>query len=155
MAECFLVKRIGPTLTPADQEAKDVLDKLKVGATLKCKITTVRNMKFHNKWFALARFAFDYFEPVVNEKDAKWQPQKNFDSFRKELIVRAGYYVASYKIDGSIRIDAKSIALENMQEDEFDKLYDATLTVVIDQICTHLPKEEIDVAVEAALNFAG
>lgn len=156
MAECFLVKRLGPVLTPADNDAKELLDKLPVGQSIRCKITRVRNLKFHNKYMAMVRFAYDYFEApeLPDPKYAKYAPEKNFDAFRKELIVRAGYYVATYKIDGSVRIDAQSMAIENMSAEEFDKLYDATLQVILNQLCTKLSQQEVENAIEGILNFA-
>ena len=47
----------------ATDEDKKAIDRLKVGSTLKCKSSQPRNLKFHRKFFALMKLAFEYYEP--------------------------------------------------------------------------------------------
>ena len=153
MAECFVVKRQGPILTPASESDKEILDKVKPGQDLRIEFKRVRNLKFHRKWFALARFAFDYWEPEIPDFHGH-TPAKNFDRFRKDLIILAGYYDVTYQINDKVRVEAKSIAFENMAEEDFEQLYSKTIDVVIKHICLTMSQEEIDNAVEGALSFA-
>ena len=165
LAECFLVKRTGPILTPADDDAKEFLDKMKLGQSVKCKITRSRNVRYHRKWFSLARFAFDYWEPNTTDwetaspgmlqalEKAGISVEKNFDRFRKDLIILSGYYEATPQLNGKIRIEAKSIAFDAMEEDEFEKLFSATVQVVINKICTDLDEQMVRNAVDEALSY--
>ena len=156
MAEFFCIKRTGPVLTPASEEDKLVIDKMPNGSTVKLKFTRSRNIKFHRKWFSLARFAYDYWEPtpLPDPKYKNVVPEKDFDRFRKDLIILAGYYDATYRMNGETRIEAKSIAFDNMDEDEFEKLFQKTIQVVLNHICKNLSEEELNNAVDAALNYA-
>jgi hypothetical protein len=154
MPECHVVKRAGPILTPSSDEDKEVLDRLPPGQDVRISFVRVRNLKFHRKWFALARFAYDYWEPELPDDFHGVKPEKNFDRFRKDLIILAGFYDATYQINDKVRIEAKSIAFDNMSEEEFEKLYDKTISVVLKHICSTLSKEEVDNAVDGALSFA-
>lgn len=157
MSKCFVVKRQGPVLTPASEADKEALDRLPLGQNVSIEFKRVRNLHFHRKFFALCRYAYDLWEPAKLE-DSPWDgvvPERNFDRFRKDLIIRAGYYECAYRLDGSIRVEAKSIAFENMEEDEFEKMYSRTIDVIIKHICTTMTGAELDHEVETALGFAG
>jgi len=147
MAEAFFIKSPSGVLTPASDADKAEIDKLRSGQAVRVKFTRVRNLKFHRKWFALARFAYDYWEPTVKVKEARralaFEAERNFDRFRKDLIILAGYYEAFYRIDGTVRVEAKSIAFENMSEEEFEKLFSATIDVVLKHICPQYTEEQM------------
>jgi hypothetical protein len=93
-----------------------------------------RNVKFHRKLFALFNFLFEHWEPEHGRKRLtyKGQPiEKNFDAFRKELTILAGFYVASYDLKGRVQLDAQSLAFDSMDDDTFEKLYKAVIDVAI------------------------
>ena len=81
-------------------------------------------------------------------------PQKNPERFRKDVIILAGYFDATYRLDGDVRIEAKSISFASMSEDEFEKLYSATIDVILKHVCTQFDGKMLDEVVEQALAFA-
>lgn len=146
------------SLVPVNEEAQDAMSKVGQGEIVRVpKFSRPRNLSFHRKWFALAKLAFDYWEPAALD-DPKWQgvaPEKNFDRFRKDLTILAGFYEASYRLDGSVRIEAKSIAFANMDDAEFEKLYSATIDTARKYILKNFTDEDVRNSVdEMLLQFA-
>lgn len=117
-------------LAPEDPNTKEWLDKLKLGQTVRGEFRKVRNYAFHKKYFALLNIAYDYWEP--QEIDSKYgKPEKNFDRFRADLIILAGFYDVSVRLDGKTRIEPKSISFAKMDEEEFQTLFSATVDVLL------------------------
>ena len=158
--EANFIKIQGGHLVPASDQDKEIVDKIKAGQVVSVKFSRMRNYQFFKKWWALVNFAFDYWEsPELHaDPERKWmkkvKPEKNLDRFRKDLTILAGYYEAHYRLDGSVRIEAKSISFSNMSEDEFEKLYSATIDVVLKSVCTQYTEEMLDSVVDQALSFA-
>lgn len=153
--EIYLIKHSNQYLTPATDESIDLLDKVKAGSVVKCKISTVRNGKFFKKWWALVNFAFEHWEPgEIEHNGDRFLPKKNSETFRKHLTVLAGYYESSYGIDGKLRIEPESISFSAMTEEEFAKLYSATFDVVLGKILTNYSESELeDVVLEKMRGF--
>ena len=55
----------------------------------------------------------------------------------------AGRFNAVYRVDGSVRIEAQSIAFGNMEEEEFGKLYDKTANVILERVLTNYTAEQL------------
>ena len=157
--EANFVKVPGGHLVPASDADKELIDKIKTGQVLKFKFSRMRNYQFFRKWWALINFAFDYWEPpeISADSESKWMkhvtPEKNIDRFRKDVTILAGYHEAYYRVDGSVRIEAKSIAFGNMKEDEFEKLYSATIDVVLKHICVQYTEDQLNSMVDQTLAF--
>jgi len=83
-------------------------------------------------------------------------PQKNFDRFRKDLVILAGYYEISIRVDGSTRIEAKSLRFDKMDNEEFAACYSAIIDVLLAKIpsMAHMTKDEVDETVNKILSFA-
>jgi len=107
------------------------------------KIKQVRNPKFFRKWFALVQFAFDHWDTPVNLECKYGYVEKNFDSFRKNIIVLAGFYDVVHSITGEFRLAAKSIAWHNMEEGEFHPLYNATFNAISKHIFNNYTAEQL------------
>lgn len=158
--EASFIKLPGGHLVPASDADKKIVDKIKAGQVLRFKFSRMRNYQFHKKWFALINLAFDYWEPpeIPEDPEKQWMkkvtPEKNFDRFRKDITIRAGYYDAFFRIDGTVRIEAKSISFADMSEDEFEKLYSATVDVVLGQIYKDYSEEMLESLVDQVLAFA-
>lgn len=157
--EIFVVKMPNGALAPASPDSQEALEQFRDGQELRVRITRTRNLAFHRKWFALVHFAYDYWEPPELQEDPekRWQkkvrPQRNFDRFRKDLTILAGFYESFIRLDGSIRIEAKSIAFASMDEDEFEKLYSATIDVILEHVTPQYSEEEVRSVVEQILSF--
>jgi len=118
---------------PADAEAAGIWKKHKLGSIVRSETTAMRNYRFHKKLFALLNLGFEYWEPA--EIDCKHGvPEKNFEQFREDTIILAGFYKIHYRLDGSFRPKAKSISFARMGNDEFESLYQKVLTVLVKNI---------------------
>jgi hypothetical protein len=103
-------------LYPADQDERR---KLKIGKEYEVEIKHPRNYQFHKKFFALLNMCFENYETEMP-----------FDTFRRWLIMRAGF-VNIYTTDKGTFYDAQSIAFGSMDEQQFQEVYNKVLDVVI------------------------
>lgn len=158
MAELVMIRQPGGALVPATDEDAEALRKIKAGAAVRVEVKQIRNYKFLQKWFTLAKYAFDLWVERVPPKEYKGQPVKpNFDRFRKDLVILAGHYDATFNAKGEIRLEAKSISFASMGEEEFEKLYSDTIDVVLQKILTgtKLTEDQLRNHVEAVLAYSG
>lgn len=153
MAEIVLSKAANGALVPVDPQAAEYISKLKMGQGVKCKVTKVNNPAFHRKMMVLFNVAFEAWEPEV--KEYKGQPvQKNFERFRKDLTILAGFYETTINLKGEIRLEAKSLSFENMEQDEREKVYSAVIDVVLAKVLTNYTRDDLDRVVEIVMQFA-
>lgn len=98
---------------------------------------------------------FQQAEKVITQWQLKQchQAEKQFNRFRKEVTILAGYHEAVHSMDGSFRLEAKSIAFSKMDEDEFTKLYNAVCNVILQRVLTTYTREDLDRVVEEILRF--
>jgi len=150
--EILLSKTAGGTLAPADQQAVDYVSKLKLGQPVKATIVRPRNIQFHKKYFALLQVAFDAWEPPAKQYKGE-VVQKNFKQFRRDIVILSGHYETAYTLKGEVRLTPKSISFANMDEDEFEALYSATINVVLSRILTNYTREDLDNVVDQVLAF--
>ena len=110
------------------------------------------NIKFHRKFFALMHLAFDYWEPPKHGEGSalsdKMAIERNFDRFRYDVTILAGYYDATYRLNGDVRLEAKSISFGSMSEDDFEDLYSKVIDVIINRVCTQFSEYELRKQVE-------
>ena len=139
---------------PADPNTQEWANKIKIGQVVHSDFKKVRNYKFHKKYFALLAVAYDNWEPgEINSKYGT--PEKNFDRFRADLTILAGFYENHVRLDGTVRIEPKSISFANMDNQEFEDLYNRTIDVLIKYVYkSALGKEDIENLVEQYLSFA-
>lgn len=150
--EIFVMKGMGNILMPADDEASEALSKLKLGNPFKAVFTLIRNYKFHKKYFTLLNFAFDVWNPVL----PTWRGQiiqKERNEFRKNIIILAGYGYPVFDIQGNLRMRAKSISFAKMNQEEFEKLYSATVNVILEKILTNYTKDDLENVINQLLGF--
>jgi len=133
--EVLLTKGPGGALVPMDEDEAAKLARLKAGAVVRASISQMRNGAFFRKWWVLAKYAFDLWSETVEPIEYKGQPVlPEFQRFRKDLTILAGYYTPVFNARGDLRLEAKSIAWANMGEDEFERLYSATIDVILAKI---------------------
>ena len=146
------------SLIPASDSDAEILGKIKAGEAVRIKFTRARNYQFHKKFMALMNLAFDYW-PEPNDEDTpvylrNTHPQKNFDRFRKDITILAGYYESTFRLNGDVRIEAKSISFASMDEDEFEKLYSDCIDVVLKKVCTHYSEDALRSVVDQVMGFS-
>lgn len=159
MAEVTMVKVPGG-LAPYDDEAKELMNKIKQGRPVRCKLVRIRSWEFHKKFFALIGFAYDLWSDTMEPGEMEVRGEKltvlpNIDRFRKDLTILAGYYEATFTLKGEMRLEAKSISFDSMDQDEFEKLFSRVIDVILRKVLTTQGLDEARVreAVDQVLRF--
>lgn len=150
-----LTKTSSGALLPATAEDADKVAKLKNGQVIRAEWKKQRNYRFHKKWWSLVEFAFDNWEPAENDTDMVngQMPEKNIDRFRKDIIILTGRYDATHRLDGSVRIEAKSISFANMDDEEFEKLYSDTINVILKRVLKNYDFDQLDDVVNQLMGY--
>ena len=140
-------------LSPSDPETVEWFNKLKAGQIVSAEFKKVRNVKNLQRWFVLLTLAYDNWDPGrINSRYGV--PQKNFDRFRSDVLIKAGYYKLVVRLDGSILFEPQSVSFAMMTEEEFQKLFSKTIDVLIENVYgSNMTKEEIENAVNMYLSF--
>lgn len=147
----------GGALLPDDEEAQAYIETKAVGKVLRADVVEPNNYEFHKKLMKLFRISFDMFEQNLAPLRYKGQEVlTNFDRFREDLTIMAGHYTATYAIDGTVRLRAKSLSFGNCSQEEREKVY----SDVIDAALKHVFKQSVSEAqlrkmVDDILGFAG
>jgi hypothetical protein len=90
--------------------------KIAMNEEFEIEYTKKRNLKFHKKYFALMKLAFE------NQQD-----YRSLNDMRRDIAIVSGFYdEVVNKITGEILKVAKSISFSNMEETEFSELYEKT-----------------------------
>lgn len=147
-------------LIPATEEAIEWLRKKKLGATIMVEPHEVRNGVFFRKWWALVKLGYDYWSDTaqtIQYRGRNVLPE--FDRFRKDVTILAGFYHPVINIKGEVRIEAESLKWASMSEETFAKLYDATIQVMLSKIfngriCQHWTEQQLRDVAAQVLEFA-
>lgn len=154
--DIVLTKLPNGTLAPATEEDAEKLKKVKAGRGVTVKLTQIRNYEFHKKWFALAKFAFDMWVDTVGPQECRGQQvQPNFQRFRKDLTILAGYYDVVFNVRSEMRLEAKSISFGSMTQDEFEGLFSATIQAILTRVLANsgLTEEKLRHYVDNVMAF--
>lgn len=139
---------------PADAESEEFARKRhKPGQVVTADVVVPRNHKFHRKFFALLNLGFQYWEPDATHKGRP--VLKDFERFRSDVIILAGFYDVVVNLNGELRLEPKSIAWHKMEDDEFERLYQASIQVLLDKVlgAKGFDRAEIDRVVDELLRF--
>ena len=120
----------GGRLVAFDDIDTEKLNKFKTGEVYPIDIKLSRNPQFHKKVFAFLVFCFEHWK---GDNEFQDEPRQ-FDVFRANLTVLAGFYDSYYKIDGSVRIEAKSLSYGSMKQEEFEQFYNAVINAALKNI---------------------
>ncbi len=149
----------GYGLRPCHETDLEAIKGLPGGQPLRVTMRRVRNYEFHKKYFALLNYAFDCWEPPEPKASKLLElinvpPEKNFDQFRADITILAGFYKANYRVNGEVRLEPKSISFANMDEDEFEQLYEKTIDVIIKRVLTNYTGDELRNVVDGVMEFS-
>jgi hypothetical protein len=136
--EYQLRKMPGPILIPMHDEDAERLQQVKNGALMLAEIKQPRNPAFHNKYFAMLNLAYGYWEPPEVELGGL-KAEKQFERFRKDIQVLAGYRVAIVNIKGEARYESESISFGSMEEGRFQEVYKNVFSVLWRLILSKVP----------------
>jgi len=138
MTEYQLRKMPGPILIPMHDQDSERLANVKNGALMLAEIKQPRNSAFHNKYFAMLNFAYQYFEPEPIEINGM-TAEKNFDRFRKDAQIMAGFRTLVVNIKGEARYESESISFGSMEEGRFQEVYKAVFAVLWRMVLHKVP----------------
>lgn len=111
-----------------------------------------RNPRFHRKFFALLNIGFEAWEPDASHKGKPIT--KNFEQFREDVTILAGFYDKTFHLDGSMTLRAKSVSFANMDDAEFEKVYSAVADVLLQKVLrNYANRDELDAVVEKMMDF--
>lgn len=133
-------KLAGGYLVPVGEDAEQFVSRIKVGDGMWVDATRARNLRFHAKALKLMRIAYEHWHPDAApdvERIDGIVPCKDFESFRKTVLVIAGHCTAHYDLDGRVSFEAKSISFANCDELEFQRVYRSILAVVWERVMKH------------------
>ncbi len=142
MSKLYLKKKNG-VLIPSLPNDEEIFRQWHECDILECNIKKPRNIKFHRKFMALLNVVFDNQEIYTN-----------FDAMRYEITMRSGFFMAHTNIKGETMYFPKSIAFANMDELEFNKLFDKAIDVILKHFMPKASRQEIDKMVLITLSFA-
>jgi hypothetical protein len=155
----YFTKAVNNTLYACDQDGAEFIRRLRTGETVHVKAVRKRNIQFHRKFFAMLDYVFDVWEPQDVEVPQYLSvrgitPEKNKERFRKDLIILAGYFDSTIRVNGEIRIEAKSMSFASMDEDTFAELYNKVVDVAIRHIqALNMSADELKVTIDGLLEY--
>ena len=119
--EVLVVKTINGLLKPAFDEDKEKFSQFPKDGYFEIKYTKRRNIKFHRKFFALLKIAYE------NQSDYRLM-----EDLRRDLIITSGHYEEVVNaITGEVYKIAKSISFSNLDETEFSLIYEDVKNVIV------------------------
>lgn len=137
-----MVKNAGGVFCPAFEHDLPRLTKFKNGEMYTAEFKLTRSPAFHRKAFAFFNFCFQHWSAdragLENMDEAT-----QFDRFRKDLTILAGFYEQTVRLNGDIRTEAKSLAYANMEPDEFERCYSALINAAIKHVFAGTRDENI------------
>lgn len=136
---------------PSDREATA---NMRLGSYCTAKIQQPRNPLFHRRFFALLNLGFEYWSPDEEHRGIK--AEKNFDRFRKDILILAGFRETVVNIRNEVRYEAKSISFASMDEVEFNDVYKKCFNVIWEMVMQHVKgftEEQMEQAVNQLMSF--
>lgn len=134
----FIAIKTSTGLRPAYDDDYEQYAKLKTGEAVKIKVSKVRNLEFHRKYFALINCAWSY------QSEARINFFKNsIELFRKSVEIAAGHCELVYSVKRKEWVEIpKSISFSKMDNFAFQELYERVKDVLFATFLTHITEEE-------------
>lgn len=151
--EIMVIKTAAGHIIPSLEVDFDKLKRFKIGVPFSVTVKQPRNSKFHRKFMAMLNIGFDAFEVEVKEHNG-FPVQKDFDRFRKDVIIAAGFYDLVSDIKGNVKAKAKSISFSNMDDEKFERVYSAAINVLLQRVLKSYTRDDLDRVVDQVLGFA-
>ena len=118
--------RTSTGLRPYSDDDYEEMKKIKVGTIVKANIVRPRNVKFHRKFFALIRAAWD----CLTEQQRT--NLRSVDTFREQLLITSGFSEPLYDLNGQKFLEkAKSISFAKTDEPAFNEVYSKVLDTIL------------------------
>ena len=131
-------------LVPLYDSDHDLKQRLKVGSTVRCRISLPRNYEFHKKFFALVRLTYDNLPLPLVERWKIHSVDDMLRRFKRDL----GYFTSSVNELGEREVEYKSISFAAMDKEEFERFYNGSVNLVLDKYIRGLEREDLLAEVE-------
>lgn len=140
----MMVKNAGGILAPASEIESERLKRFSNGIAYEIEIKggERRNRGFHGKVFAFMSWCFEYWRADGGKAEFMCEIAQ-FDYFRKELTILAGYYDYVVTLSGDTQINVRSLAFDSMTQEEFEQFYIALTNAAIRTVFNNNQNEEI------------
>jgi len=150
-----IVDGLSPTDKTAWRRFWGRVTNLEEGEILTVETKIPRNGRLLRKFFALLNVGFDAWEPDRKRKTYRGiEVRKDFEQFREDVTILAGFYIQTFDLNGRMRLKAKSISFAKMDEAEFEKVYESVATVLLEKVLvTYKGRAELDRVVAEIVNF--
>ena len=139
----FFARKTGTGFEFATEFDGDLCSSIGIGSLVELESKRPRCVKFNQKYFVLINLAF--------RNQDKYD---NIEHFRWEVQLKAGHFDAHITTKGETLYFPRSVSFANMDEDEFAKLYNEVIDVILKHFLTGSTKEEIDKQVLQILDFS-
>lgn len=146
--ELMLMRTPGGIIIAADEQSRQVLERWPLGVGIRAVVTRARSLPFHRRFFAMLNLGFDAWEPQLEDGSVK-----NFEAFREDVTILAGFFQRTVRVRGGIKLKAESISFANMKQDRFDKVYSRVADVILQRILTKYTRDDLDNVVNQMMGF--
>ena len=122
------IKQPGGILLPASEIESERLKRLKNGIVYEVEIKggERRNRGYHGKIFKFMTWCFEYW--AGNNTDFQFQCEAaQFNSFRKQLTIQAGFFDWVVGLDGTPKPEARSLSYDSMGQEVFEQCANAMI----------------------------
>jgi len=124
MRETAQYRREGFRLVPAGRQGRELLAKVKEGATVLVEVWQPRNMNQHRKFFAILN--------NVVEATGKWNSTEHL---RRDILLSLHRYDESVdQFTGEVHKVPHSMAVASMRREDFERLYNDTIPLLTDAL---------------------
>lgn len=135
MTTLHLIRTASGAFVPATDEDREAAKRFKTGTTVRMELRSMRNGEFHRKFFALVKVAYDLWADTMPAQEYRGQPVlPDFDRFRRDLTIMAGFFRPVWNARGELRVEAESLSWATMTEERFEQLYSKTIDVILQKI---------------------
>lgn len=157
MTSLHLIRTASGAFVPATEEDADLAKRFKVGSISRVELKLMRNAQFHRKFFALLKVAYDLWEETLPAQQYHGRDVlPNFDRFRRDVTIMAGFFHPVWNARRELRVEAESISFSSMSEERFEELYSKVIDVILTKILPNrgLSERDLHEWVARVLEFA-
>lgn len=137
MAKVLLKRALNLSLAATDEEGLAAIKKIKPGDEVWCDIRKARNPKSHRLYFALLQLVF-----------SNQDRYPKFEHFRAAVQMAAGHVEWIPGVDGVAVPIPKSIDYSSLDEIEFSKVFNETMTVCVDEFLQGVELDHLRAEIE-------
>ena len=113
--------------------------KLNPGDYIEVETWQERNINFHRKYFSFLNTVV-YFMP----EGEKYDRFRNIDALRKELMIMIGEVEIHVSFSGDQNLIPKSISFKSMDNEEFERVYSASIDAALKYFLHDISKENFE-----------